>query len=157
MIDLAKKLLAKHRETIAYLFFGVLTVLFNIAVYYLLLLPIKHDMTANSIAYVLSVLFAYWTNSTFVFRQGMGWKTFAQFFGMRIGSILIDDGGLWLLLRLGCPRLVSKFAAAVIVIILNYIFSKFFIFKGKEKTDTTPCGLGESSLTRTADKRGVQK
>jgi putative flippase GtrA len=123
----------KHRETIAYLFFGGLTVFFNVVVYYALLSLIRHDMAANSIAYVLSVLFAYWTNSTFVFRQGIGWETFAKFFGMRIGSILIDDGGLWLLLRLGCPRLAAKLAAAIVVIVLNYIFSKFFIFKGKEK------------------------
>jgi putative flippase GtrA len=133
MIELARRLFVKHRETIAYLFFGGLTVLFNIVVYYSLLFPIKHDLAANSIAYVLSVLFAYWTNSTFVFRQGMGWGTFTKFFGMRIGSILIDDGGLWLLLRVGCPRLLSKFAAAITVIILNYIFSKFFIFKEGEK------------------------
>jgi putative flippase GtrA len=123
----------KHRETIAYLFFGGLTVLFNVIVYYALLSLIQRDLAANSLAYVLSVLFAYWTNSSFVFRQGMGRATFAKFFGLRIGSILIDDGGLWLLLRLGCPRLAAKLAAAIVVIILNYIFSKFFIFKGEEK------------------------
>jgi putative flippase GtrA len=132
MIEHLKNLVKKHSEIIAYLFFGGLTVLFNMVIYYFTLLFTPSDIVANSIAYVLSVLFAYFTNSRFVFRKKMQWKSFLSFFGMRIGIIFVDNGGLWFLLHIGLNRFVSKSLSAAIVIILNYIFSKFFIFKEKK-------------------------
>lgn len=50
---------------------------------------------------------------------------------MRIGTILIDDGGLWLLLHWKCNNLIAKCIVNFIVIVPNYIFSKFFIFDNK--------------------------
>lgn len=130
MIEVIKKLLKKYSETIRYLIFGVLTVVVNTVLYMLLALIID-DLIANSIAFVLSVLFAYWTNCRFVFQNQMSWNTFIKFFGIRIGTIIIDDGGLWLLLQWGCNNLIAKCIVNAIVIILNYIFSKFFIFVKK--------------------------
>ena len=127
-------LFKKYSETLRYLIFGVLTVIFN-TVLYMSLSLVMNDIAANSIAFILSVLFAYWTNSCFVFKDKMRWATFAKFFGMRIGTIIIDDGGLWLLLQLGCNNLIAKCVVNVVVIVLNYIFSKFFILSKKERKD----------------------
>jgi putative flippase GtrA len=123
-------ILKKHRETIAYLICGALTVAVNTALYLGLAL-IAHDMVANTIAFFLAVLFAYFTNSLFVFGHKLSWLTLGQFFGMRIGTILIDDGGMWLLLLIDCDRLIAKCIVNVIIIVLNYLISKFYIFKNK--------------------------
>lgn len=123
-------LLKKHRETISYLFFGVITVIVNTLLF--LSLDIYLDeIVANSIAFILSVMFAYGTNTLFVFRHKLTWITFKQFFLMRIGTILIDNGGLWLLLGLGWDKLLSKTIVNGLIIILNYVFSKFFIYRKK--------------------------
>jgi putative flippase GtrA len=132
MIDFIGTMLKKHRETVAYLLCGALTVAVNTALYLGLAL-LWHDMIANTIAFFVAVLFAYFTNSVFVFRHRLSWLTLGQFFGMRIGTILIDDGGLWLLLLLHCDRLVAKCIVNVVIIVLNYMFSKFYIFKDKKQ------------------------
>jgi putative flippase GtrA len=130
MISKTFALLRQHRETIAYLFTGAATVLVNIAVYRLCLFGLA-DIPANTIAFFVAVMFAYFTNCLFVFRQPLTWKSFRQFWAMRIGTLLIDDGGMWLLLRAGWSGMAAKIAVNVVVIVLNYIFSKLFIFKGK--------------------------
>ena len=134
MIDIAIDLIKRNRETIAYLFFGVLTVIFNTVVFFLMDIYTA-EIIANTISFLLSVLFAYWTNTMFVFRQKMCIKTFEQFCGMRIGTILIDNGGLWLLLSINCNKLIAKCVVNVVIIILNYIFSKFFIYKKEQKNE----------------------
>ena len=127
-----RKLLAFIKsETFRYLFFGVLAVAVNILSYKLLDL-IMGRIWANTIAFILTVLFAYWTNSTFVFRVPHTWKNFIQFVSMRMGGILIDDGGMWLLLFVGVNDLVSKVIVNAVVIIINYVVSRFWIFKTKE-------------------------
>lgn len=131
MIDFIKKMMKKYSELIRYGIFGVLTVIVN-TVLYLSLSLITDDLIANSIAFVLSVLFAYWTNCRFVFRDKITPKNFIQFFGMRIGTILIDDGGMWLLLWWNWDKLLAKCIVNIIIIILNYIFSKFLIFAKKK-------------------------
>lgn len=125
------RLLHKYAETIRYLFWGVMTVVCNTVVY-LGLSYFIDDISANTIAFLLSVMFAYFTNTLFVFKQKLSWKTFFQFWGMRIGTIFIDNGGMWLLLSINCNNLIAKCIVNVVVIILNYIFSKFFIYKKKE-------------------------
>lgn len=128
MIDRIRTLLRRYQETIAYLFFGVLTVVFN-TVLFLLLDLFMDEFVANTAAFFLSVLFAYWTNTCFVFRQKLCWKTFSAFFGMRIGTIFIDNGGLYLLLHIGIGKFFAKCIVNAIIIVLNYLFSKFIIYK----------------------------
>lgn len=127
-------LLKKYRETMAYLFFGFLTVIVNTVLFFCLDIYLD-EIIANTMAFLLSVLFAYWTNTVFVFRHKLTWKTFKQFFLMRIGTIIIDNGGLWLLLQLDMNKILSKTIVNIIIIVINYIFSKFFIYKKKEIQD----------------------
>ncbi len=123
-------------ETFRYLVFGALTVLVNVAAFKLLDL-ICDSILANTLAFFIAVLFAYWTNSTFVFHAPHTWKNFLEFMGMRIGTLLIDDGGMFLLLQWGCNDLVAKCVVNVFIIVINYIASKLLIFrkeKGEENT-----------------------
>ena len=128
MAERLKKLLTG--ETFRYLVFGVLTVAVNVAAYKLLSL-VWGSMAANTAAFFIAVLFAYWTNSTFVFRAPHTWKNFLEFMGMRIGTLAIDDGGMYVLLAVGMNDLLAKCVVNVVIIAVNYLCSKFFIFKKK--------------------------
>ena len=93
---------------------------------------------SNAIAWVLCVLFAFITNKLFVFEsKGKSNKEntreIVSFFIFRIISLLFDMGVMYLLLDLlFVNEVISKIVSNVVVIILNYLFSKMFIFKVKK-------------------------
>ncbi len=141
-----------NKETLLYLFFGVLTTAVNYIVFYLFyqLLALS-SLLSNAIAFAAAVIFAYIVNKQFVF-ESKSWKPavigpeLLQFLGARVFSFLLEEAGLLIcdnLLNLGRFRilsvfgiqvdgiLLSKLALAFIVVILNYFFCKWFIFKKK--------------------------
>ena len=147
-----KKLFEKYKELITYVVFGVLTTLVNFVCFWLFnkILGDKLYLLSNIIAWVISVIFAYVTNKLWVF-ESKSWKPsvigreIPEFVGARVFSLLIEEGGLWLFVDvlnfdkfgftlLGFDvtgKLIAKVVLAVIVVILNYIFSKLVIFKKK--------------------------
>lgn len=95
-------------------------------------------IVANVFAWVVSVLFAYWTNRTWVFRSQVHgaravFKEFAAFVSARITSLLVETALLYVLVDwLKVNDMLSKILLSFITIALNYIFSKLWIFKKKE-------------------------
>lgn len=137
-----KELWNKYKDTIPYLFFGVLTTLVNIGLFTLFAYPMNWNyQIANVVAYFLSVVFAYVTNKLWVFNSHTNtWKTFmlemGSFFLFRAGSWVIDQGTMTIgVTLLGQSKFIVKLIANVVVVILNYIFSKFIIFRKREKFD----------------------
>ena len=138
MIGKIKKLIEKYYDVLAYLFFGVLTTLVN----YLVYLPCYNLLNlsaavSNVIAWVVAVAFAYLTNKPFVFKSHdwsakVVWPELAKFVGCRIGSGLLETVIIFvtvdLLLWNGN---VMKLVTSVLVVILNYVASKVFVFKKK--------------------------
>lgn len=131
---------SKYKEIINYLIFGVLTTIVNFIIYFLCIDIFNiHYIFANSIAWFFSVLFAYITNRIFVFEQvNFGIygiiREISLFFIARLLSGVIETGLLFILVDyIGISSKISKVAVAVIVVILNYVFSKLIIFK-KSKT-----------------------
>lgn len=120
----------QYYETVTYLFFGILTVLVNILTYKFLSVCMG-ELQANTLAFFVAVLFAYWTNSTYVFKVTHTWYNFGRFWMMRLGTLIIDDGGMYLLLLWQFNDLLAKVIVNVIVIIINYLISKLLIFKKK--------------------------
>ena len=119
-----------------YILFGILTTAVNILSFGLLRDVLQWQLlTANTLAWVLSVAFAFLTNKVFVFRS----KIFAaklvlrelvSFVGARLFSLAVDTAGMWLLVDvLTWNDWLAKVLMNVIVIVLNYVFSKLFIFK----------------------------
>lgn len=125
----------KVKEILWYGFFGVLTTVVNIVSFYFLDKAGLNTYLANLIAWILSVLFAFITNKLFVFNsKSMNLivfiKEIASFFFFRILSLGIDMGGLFICLdvfHLG--KMLSKVLMNVVVVIVNYVFSKLFVFK----------------------------
>jgi len=125
----------KYREVLLYLVFGGLTTLINIVAFYILRKLSLELQVSNVIAWILSVLFAFVTNKLFVFEsknksKKENFKEMTSFFGFRVLSLLFDIGFMHLLVSiLNIHEMISKILSNILVIILNYIFSKVFIFK----------------------------
>ncbi|MDE5604400.1 MAG: GtrA family protein [Eubacterium sp.] len=146
-------LLKKYQEIILYVLFGGFTTVVNLAVFWLLNKAIGENayLINNIIAWFAAVVFAYITNKLWVF-ESKSWalkiviKEIPEFFLARVFSLAVEEGGLWLFVEimefdklsfdlLGFAftgKLIAKILLAVIVVILNYIFSKFIIFAKKK-------------------------
>jgi len=135
--ELIKKFCTK--EVIFYAIFGILTTIVNIGSFFVMtnFLHIS-DNTSNIIAISLSVVFAYFTNRSFVFHSNadeFGEKVveFCRFLLGRLFTMAIEYIGCALLFKYApLPSIVSKCIITVIVIILNFFISKFFAFKKKD-------------------------
>lgn len=144
-----------HMDFLLYAFFGVLTTLVNLLSFKLFNLILGEDLylISNIIAWFLSVIFAYITNKLWVFQvRSFEWKVLRRelfsFFAARLFSLFIEEGGLFLfvdclnfdrfrlsLFGLGIGgKMIAKLCLAVIVVILNYFFSKAVIFRKKHSS-----------------------
>lgn len=141
-----------NRETVSYLIFGVLTTVINYVTFALMLCFFGEESTlvANGVAFVAAVAFAYITNKLFVFRsKSWAWAVLAReissFVGARLFSFAFVELGLLVCMWLRVEQyslfgingiMIAKIILSFAVVILNYFFSKFFIFKksGKEKS-----------------------
>lgn len=134
-----KELWSKYKDAIPYLFFGVLTTVVNYAAFALLWRVMgMNSQIANAIAYLISVLFAYVTNKLWVFdSHTTTWKSFfkemGSFFLFRGGSWIFDQGTMFIGMELMHGNgFVVKLIANVVVVLLNYVFSKFIIFRKRD-------------------------
>ena len=134
------ELFKKYRSVIAYLFFGGLTTLINLLVYAFFThqVPIYYQR-ANFWAWFLSVLFAFFTNKVWVFGSHYSTiKNFVvelvSFFFYRALSYVIDAGIMYVgVSLLQANGMLTKLVDQVIIVILNYVFSKYLIFVHKHK------------------------
>ncbi len=131
-----KRLYQKNEEIINYLVFGGLTTLVNVVVFFVFnsLLDVQY-LIANAISIVLSILFAFFTNKKYVFKSEtittQAWlKEFLLFCSFRLVSAGFDMLSMWILVGgLELDSNLAKLATQFIVVVLNYFFSKWFIFK----------------------------
>lgn len=127
-----------RRSVVLYVLFGVLTTLLNTVVYYVLYDVFGcANVMATVFAWFLSVIFAFITNKYFVFSS-KSWnvavmlKELRDFFTCRILTGLLDVGMMYVMVdKLHGDALFWKLASNGIVIVLNYIASKFVVFAKK--------------------------
>lgn len=124
------------REVFFYLVFGVLTTVVNIISFAILSRMFGiGTVVSNVIAWFLSVLFAYVTNRRWVFLSTGGnvFREMLVFFSGRLCTGVLDTLVMFITVDLlGWNDLMMKILSNIIVIILNYIISKFFVFKGED-------------------------
>lgn len=147
MIKKIKELMIKYRELIVYLIVGVLTTIvswlaYGISKFFLDVETSAFQMqVAVIIRWVAGVLFAYVTNRKYVFlsKNPHILKEFISFTASRVITLFTDMFGMWLLppifMKWNVPYAdwVATFIVAVVVTILNYVFSKLMVFR-KNKT-----------------------
>ena len=118
------------REIVTYGICGILTVVINMAAFYWLDSWLQSSIIwSNTIAFVIAVLFAYWSNTKIVFQTEFTFKNFSKFWLMRIGTLIIDDIGMIILVSLSIEKMIAKFGVNIIIILVNYLCSKFIVFK----------------------------
>ena len=137
-----KKLILKmyENDVIRYIFWGGCTTLVNLVSFYLMRIAGLPLMAANIISIILAILFAYVVNSRFVFHDSCETlkdhiQPFVKFISARLVTMVIEVDGVWLLaVVMGFHDMVAKFCTQFLVLVLNYIFSKFLIFTTGKKT-----------------------
>ena len=153
IIDLLKKYIF-NKEMILYLVMGVLSTLVNFVVYAIVVKPLALIIsdasirigTAKLIAWVVAVIFAFFTNKVWVFESRswapkVFWREFISFIGARALTGLLEVFGTPFLVKIGLDQKLfgvegmwAVIIVAILVIIFNYVFSKFFIFTSKKET-----------------------
>ena len=140
-----KSLFMKYKEPILYLFFGGCTTLVSWVTYALFAGAMGLGVNvSNGLSWVISVLFAFVTNKLFVF-ESRAWaaktvlREAGSFVSARIFTGVLTMLGVPLLMKIGLDQsvlgvegMVAKVSMSVIEILLNYVFSKLFIFRKKK-------------------------
>ncbi len=151
MKELFKKIF--NRETVLYVVFGALTTLVNFVVFEAMKVLTGSVHLRNVTAWIAAVTFAYVTNKLFVF-ESKSWapalvgKEVIGFAGARLFSLGVEELGLFVFInlcrfdRFRLPltaglsldgELLTKVGLSVIVLVMNYLFSKFVIFRKKQE------------------------
>ena len=140
MINKLKKMYKKYKEIINYLIIGVLTTVVSLISFYLVRILIFTKDTqldiqiSNIISWIFAVLFAFITNKKYVFESKTTGtkkiKEMIKFYLSRLTSLIIDMVTMWILTApLNINDKVSKIIVQFIIVVLNYVFSKLFVFK----------------------------
>lgn len=135
-----KSIFHKYHELINYAIFGVLTTLVNILVFMILQQTNSNlYLVNNTIAWLLSVIFAFITNKIYVFKSP-SWdlktlsKEITLFFSSRLFTLFVDEAimylGISILLQ---SPILTKIIDQIIIILLNFILSKFSFKTNKTK------------------------
>lgn len=142
-----KKLL--QNDLISYLFFGILATAVYLTTRILVFEGLANALIATMIANVTAIIFAFFTNDRFVFRQqGQGWPgRFIKFFMARLATLFIDFL-LTFIFVTTYPQLIGQVVnnnlqlvntivalfSQILIIIGNYVISKFLIFTNQSSS-----------------------
>lgn len=146
LINRIKDMYIKYKKIINYLIAGGLTTVISLGSYYALVLTIlnpKDNMQlqiANVVSWVLAVTFAYISNKIFVFEsKGQSvLKEASKFYMARVGTLLIDMFFMFLFVGvININDKIAKLIVQLVILVLNYVFSKLFVFKNSDKTNQT--------------------
>ena len=147
-METLKNLYFKHKEIINYLLFGGLTTVVSWGTYSLFVKAIGMSVgVGNVLSWICAVLFAFVTNKLFVFESktwqpATALREFVSFIGARLATGVIEWFGVPYFSThglthplFGVKGLLAKVVVSIVVIILNYIFSKFLVFIKKHKPE----------------------
>ena len=134
----------KYIEIMRYLICGALSTVVNILAYIigskLLFINLSSEALIVNVseifAFILALIFAYWVNKAIVFKSKCNnirelLKEMTSFTGARIFTEILSIGLMNLAVIINFNDVIMKIIANIVVIILNYIFSKLIIFKRK--------------------------
>ncbi len=150
------RLIKQHKEIISYLFWGVMTTVVSWLSYSLFTFLFRGNMQvfdlfgmsmsmvvflSNVLSCLMAITFAFVVNKLYVF-QSKSWKTSVwlqelwKFISARIITGVVEIVAVPLLVGAGIDQMIfgikgmcAKIIVSVLVVVLNYVFSKLFIFK----------------------------
>ena len=128
----------KHREVISYLFWGGVAFVLSMVLFWVFNSKLgMGEVTANTVDWIIVMVFAFFTNKLFVFRSKAGsaaafGKEFLSFVLARLFTLFLEELIIAVFITwLGFNTMIVKLAAQVVVIVTNYIISKLIVFKKK--------------------------
>ena len=127
----------EFKELVLYAVFGNMTFVISIGAYAIFnVLFGINELIANALAWVFAVLFSYVTNKKWVFKVATPTKTalvqIFAFFSGRFITLVIEEAIIFIFITLlDYPSMWVKLAAQVVVVVLNYVISKLFVFKNR--------------------------
>ena len=124
--------LKKHKEILCYLFFGTVTTAVSI-ISFAVFEYLKIDaLVANIFSWILAVFVAFITNSLWVFEGDLKTefiKKALKFYAARLFTLLVEEVLLFIFIKLlHFDSLFVKCLAQIIVVVLNYVISKLYVF-----------------------------
>jgi putative flippase GtrA len=110
---------------------GVLTTAINYSIFFITSTYHMHYIVGNSIAWLIAVIFAYYTNRKWVFQSDGNYKEeFISFFSLRLITLVIENALLLLCIQyLMISPLLSKIVVSILIVIINYSICKTKIFQ----------------------------
>ena len=137
-----RKLWEKHRQVLLYIVFGGITTGVGVGSFILLDSVLGIDpLVVNVISWLLAVGTAYGTNRRWVFcsqtRGAALWKEVMGFYAGRVATLLLEEGLLLVFVTwLRQNSTAVKLIAQLVVLVGNYLLSKWLIFNRKENKTT---------------------
>lgn len=127
-----QSLYQKYQQMLLYLIFGALTTLVSLISFWLLLKLMGPEQTLeiNVFSWIISVTFAFFTNAKWVFNQDhFKLRNFVEFFMSRVATLIIEEAILLIFVYLlHFNAMLIKLIAQIVIIILNYVLSKYCVF-----------------------------
>lgn len=135
-LSFARPFYITHKELLLYIFFGGITTIISVFTFTIVYEVFGiNEHVANVVAWVLAVLFAFVTNRTWVFKdkEGNDCSVFGQairFYAGRIATLVVEELIIFVFIsKLNFNAFSVKVATQVIVLVLNYLVSKFLVFR----------------------------
>ncbi|MCD7950925.1 MAG: GtrA family protein [Erysipelotrichaceae bacterium] len=123
------------REVIMYIIMGIGTTIVSLSTYYIFANPLHINyQISNILSWILAVTFAYITNKKYVFESHLSdykgvLKEACSFYLARISTLIIEMISMFIFVALfHFEANIIKLFNQGIVLILNYLFSKVFVF-----------------------------
>lgn len=143
----------RNQQTVRYLFFGACTTAVNLSCFWMFRAAGVGVNLANPLSIIFAVLFAYFVNANYVFQarpktRAERWMSFGKFTGARGFTMLVELISVWLLVDVCVLQdMAGKVITQLIVLVLNYVLSKRFVF----------CQAEGEPVTRKSTAREKQK
>ncbi len=138
MIEKIKALCIKHKEVLLYLIFGGLTTVVSLVSFWICTYPLHINvLISNIISWICAVTFAYFTNAKWVFEakpatRREAFRQFVSFYVGRLATLGVEELILLVFVTLlHGNEMIVKVIAQVVVVVLNYVVSKLFVFQKK--------------------------
>lgn len=137
-----KDLIQKYGEIIRYVIVGVLTTVVSLGVYYVLVLTVLNPdnaiqlQIANVVSWIAAVTFSYFASRIYVFKSENQnvLKEAVDFYVARLATLLMDMFFMFLFVTaIGLDDKIMKIVVQFIIMVSNYVLSKFFVFRKKDK------------------------
>lgn len=137
-VDKLRNDVSYRKHIITYLLVGILTTIVSLGSFWLIrkALPFINENIANIASIALAILTAYASNRKYVFKSTEKniFKEFVSFCSGRLVTMLVETVSFYVFATfLGLDEMLVKIAISVVIVILNYIISKVFVFKNRKE------------------------